>query len=160
MSNKQVEKERVYLAYTSALWSIILKEAKTGTQTGQELGARSWYRGKEDGGLIDLLITTCLACFLIEPRTASPGIAPPTMGWTLPHQSLRRISHSTACSWIYKRHFLHWNSFLSDEFSLCQVEQKLSSTKLNIPHRLISFKADLFSVAWSLKVVESLGHGS
>jgi hypothetical protein len=28
------------------------------------------------------------ASFLVEPRTTSPEVAPPTMGWTLPHQSL------------------------------------------------------------------------
>jgi len=38
------------------------------------------------------LLACCLckssACFLIEPRTSSPGLAPPTMGCALPHQSL------------------------------------------------------------------------
>jgi hypothetical protein len=32
----------------------------------------------------------CSACFLIELRTTSPGMAPPTLGWALPHQSLRK----------------------------------------------------------------------
>jgi hypothetical protein len=35
--------------------------------------------------LTGLLLMTCSACFLIEPMTASPGMAPPTMGWALPH---------------------------------------------------------------------------
>ena len=26
----------------------------------------------------------CSACFLIAPRTTSPGMTPPTMGWALP----------------------------------------------------------------------------
>jgi hypothetical protein len=38
--------------------------------------------------LTGLLPMACSACFLIEPRTTSPGLAPPTMGWALPHQSI------------------------------------------------------------------------
>ena len=36
------------------------------------------------------LIALCglLSLFLMEPRITSPGVAPPTMGWALPHQSL------------------------------------------------------------------------
>jgi hypothetical protein len=30
------------------------------------------------------------ACFLIEPRTSSPGLASHTKGWTLPHQSVMK----------------------------------------------------------------------
>ena len=33
---------------------------------------------------------TFLACFLIETGTTSPGVAPLTMGWAPPHQSLRK----------------------------------------------------------------------
>jgi hypothetical protein len=45
---------------------------------------RSWCRGH--GGV--LLTVACSACFLIEPKTISPGMAPPTMGWELHHWSL------------------------------------------------------------------------
>jgi hypothetical protein len=38
MTKKQVEEERVYSAYTSTLL-LIIKEARTGTQAGQEAGA-------------------------------------------------------------------------------------------------------------------------
>jgi hypothetical protein len=38
MTKKQVEKERVYSAYTSILL-FITKEVRTGTQAGQEAGA-------------------------------------------------------------------------------------------------------------------------
>jgi hypothetical protein len=43
MTKKQVGEERVYLAYTSILL-FITKEARTGTQAGQEAGAeqRPW----------------------------------------------------------------------------------------------------------------------
>jgi hypothetical protein len=40
MTKKQVGEERVYLAYTSILL-FILKEVRTGIQTGQEPGSRS-----------------------------------------------------------------------------------------------------------------------
>jgi hypothetical protein len=38
MTKKQVEEERVYLAYTSILLFITKKEVRTGTQAGQEAG--------------------------------------------------------------------------------------------------------------------------
>jgi hypothetical protein len=65
-----------------------------------------------------------LACFpwlaqLIEPRTTSPGVAPPTMGWALPDWSL--IEKMTY-SWISWGHFLKGGSFLCDNSSLCQVD--------------------------------------
>jgi hypothetical protein len=38
--------------------------------------------------LTGLLLIAGSACFLIEPRTTSSGMAPPTMGWALSHPSL------------------------------------------------------------------------
>jgi hypothetical protein len=35
--------------------------------------------------LTDLLLLVCSVCILKEPRTANPEVAPPTMGWALPH---------------------------------------------------------------------------
>jgi hypothetical protein len=53
------------------------KEVRTGTQAGQEAGADAEAM---EGGmlLIGLLPLACSACFLIEPRTNIPGMAPPT----------------------------------------------------------------------------------
>jgi hypothetical protein len=31
--------------------------------------------------LTGVFLMACSACFLIEPRTTSPGMAPPTMSW-------------------------------------------------------------------------------
>jgi hypothetical protein len=42
-------------------------------------------------------LLACSACFLIEPRTTSPGMAPPTMGSALPHRSLLK---KMLYSWI------------------------------------------------------------
>jgi hypothetical protein len=35
--------------------------------------------------LIGFLPLVCLTCFLIEPRSTSPRMAPPTVGWAFPH---------------------------------------------------------------------------
>jgi hypothetical protein len=78
ITKKQVGKERVYSAYTSTLL-FITKEVRTGTHTGQELGVRSWCRGHRGMLLTGLLPLACWACFLIEPKTTSSGMAPPTM---------------------------------------------------------------------------------
>lgn len=52
----------------------------------QELIQRLWR------ALIpDLLLIACTACS-IKSRTTSPSMEPPTMGWVLPHWSLRKCS--------------------------------------------------------------------
>jgi len=86
------------------------KEVRTGTQTGQEPEGRGWGRGH--GGMLftSLLLMDCSAWFLIDPRTTSPGTAPPRVGWALPHQSL--------CSRILWRNVLNWGSLLSDDSSM------------------------------------------
>jgi hypothetical protein len=72
MTKKQVGEERVYLAYTSILL-FITKEVRTGTQAGQEAGADA--EAMEGCSLL-----ACSACSLIEPKTTSPEMAPPTRG--------------------------------------------------------------------------------
>jgi hypothetical protein len=37
-------------------------------------------------GAAYVLLMACPACFLIVPRTTSPRMASPTVGWTLPYQ--------------------------------------------------------------------------
>ena len=66
------------------------KQWGAGTQAGQEPGGRSWWRSHGTTMLTGLLPMACSVCFLIEPRTTSPGMAPLTMGWALPDQSLRK----------------------------------------------------------------------
>ena len=80
------------------------KEVRTGTQTGQEPGGRSWCRRYEGGLLTVLLLMACSPCFLIEP-----GMAPPT-------------TEKMPYSWISWRDFLNWGSFLCDNSSLYQVD--------------------------------------
>ena len=53
-----------------------------------------------------LLLMACSACFLIEPRTTSPGMAPLTMGWALPYQSImKKIPYSLSYSPTLKEAF-------------------------------------------------------
>jgi hypothetical protein len=54
----------------------------------QESEGRSWCRGHGGVLLAGLLPMACSACFLIEPRTISLGVAPPMMGWVFSCQSL------------------------------------------------------------------------
>lgn len=35
-----------------------------------------------------LLLVSCLVCFPTQPRTTCPRLAPPTVGWAFPHQSV------------------------------------------------------------------------
>jgi hypothetical protein len=51
------------------------------------------------------------------------------MGCALLHKSLiKKTPYRLAYSPIIWEHFLNWGSLLSDDFSLCQVDIKLSST--------------------------------
>jgi hypothetical protein len=54
------------------------KEVRAGTQAGQGAGAD----GRGHGGMLltGLLPLACSACFLIETKTTSPGMAPYAMG--------------------------------------------------------------------------------
>jgi hypothetical protein len=72
MTKKQVWEERVYSAYTFILL-FISKEVRNGTQTGQKAGADA--EGMEGCSLL-----TFSACSLIEHKTTSPEMVPPTRG--------------------------------------------------------------------------------
>lgn len=62
---------------------------------------------------------------------SSPGMAPPTMCWALPHQSLiMKMPYRPACSPILWRHSLTLGSLPPDNFGLCQADIKPSRTIL------------------------------
>jgi hypothetical protein len=64
-----------------------------------------------------------LSLFLIEPRTTCPGVSPPTMGWTCPHQSLIKkmpIGYPTARSFSQDIFSIEAPSSLMT--SLCQKD--------------------------------------
>lgn len=52
------------------------KEGSGEAQVWREPGGRSWGGGCEG------------CCFPVEPSTTCPGVAPPTVGWALPHEPL------------------------------------------------------------------------
>ena len=91
-----------------------LREVRTGTQPGQD---------PEVGADAEAMEGCCLlaysSCFPIEPRTTSPGWY--QIDGSLPHQSLiKKIPYMPVYS--LRRHFLSWVSLLSDDSSLCQVD--------------------------------------
>jgi hypothetical protein len=74
-------------------------------------------------------------------------MAPPTMGWALPHQSLiKTIHYRHAYRRILLKNFLNWDSLLSSDSSLFQVDIKLAST---------STAANTQLTRWSLRKLES-----
>ena len=89
MTKKQSEEERVYSAYTSTLLFII-----KGSQDRNSHRAGTWRQElmQRPGRVLltGLLPLACSACFLIEPRTTSPGMALPTMGPPTLDHSLRK----------------------------------------------------------------------
>jgi len=85
ITKKQVGEERVYPAYTSTLL-FITKGSQD--RNSSRSGSRSCCRGHGGMLLTGLLPLACSACSLIELKTTRPGTAAPTIGWTLPYQSL------------------------------------------------------------------------
>ena len=107
------------------------KEVRTGTQTGQKPGGRSWCRCCEGMLLTGLLRMACSVCSLIESRTSNLLMAPPTMGLALSQPPLIKTTpYRFTFSWILWKHFLNWGSLLSDDSSLCQVDIKVASTNV------------------------------
>ena len=75
-----------------------MKEVWTGTQTEKNRGGRDLWGVLLPG----FLLVVCKACFLIEVRNTSPGIASPTMIWALVHQPLiKKMFYKLAYSSIF-----------------------------------------------------------
>jgi hypothetical protein len=105
-------------------------EVRTGTQTGQGPGGRSWCRGHRGVLLTGLLLVVCSACFLIEPRTTISEVSPPTAAGPFPHQLLiKKIPCRLIC--LHPRH-MELGSLLSDGFSFCHDDIKLASTEMKM----------------------------
>ena len=76
MTKKQVGEERVYSAYTSILL-FITKEARTGTQAGQEAGADAEAM---EGCSLLACSPGLLSLLSYRTKTTSPEMVPPTRG--------------------------------------------------------------------------------
>jgi hypothetical protein len=115
MTKKQVGEERVYSAYTSILL-FITKGSQDWNSSRSE--SRSWCRSHGGMFFAGLLLLACSACSLIEPKTTSPEMVPPTRGpppWSL----IEEMPYS----WISWRHFLNWSSFLCNNSSCVKLTQ-------------------------------------
>jgi hypothetical protein len=78
------------LACTSIL--LFITKRKSGRELKQcRIQAEAGAEAMEGCGLLSLLHMACSACFHLEPRTIIPGIALPTVDWSLP------ISHYKKC---------------------------------------------------------------
>ena len=122
-TNKSNSGKKGYLACILSYHCSSSKELGAGTWR-QELMQRPWRVL-----LTALLHMTWLSCFLTEPRTSSPGMAPPTIDQAVPHQSL--MFYRLACSGVLWRHFLSWGSLLSDDSSLFQVNINAVSSPIS-----------------------------
>ena len=69
------------------IWLLLRRKSGQELKQGRNLEAGADAETME-GAAYWLVPMACSAYILIEPRTASPGMAQCTMGWALPHQSL------------------------------------------------------------------------
>jgi hypothetical protein len=77
MTKKQAGEERIYSAYTSML--LFITKGSQDWNSGRS-GSRSWCRGHGGMFFTGLPHLACSACSLIEPKTTSPEMVPPTRG--------------------------------------------------------------------------------
>jgi hypothetical protein len=117
MTKKQVGEERVYSAYISTL--LFITEGSQEWNSSRS-GSRSWCRGHGEMFFIGLPPLGCSACSLIDPKTTSPEMAPPTRG---PPPSPRSLIEKMPYSWISWKHFPNWNFFLCDNSSCVKLTQ-------------------------------------
>ena len=68
--------------------------------------------------------------YVTQPKMTCPEVAPLTMGYALPQQSLilKKISHRSAYSPIKWKHFLNRGSLFPDDSSDYPVDKYLTST--------------------------------
>jgi hypothetical protein len=85
-----------------------------------------------------LLLLTCSACFLIEPRTSSPVMVPPIIGWALP--SLSWIEKMPYC-WISWKHFSREAPFSAITSACIKLTHETNQYNLVI-------KEHIYSISW------------
>lgn len=127
VQNQVGEKRVYYLSYVStSLYVIKGRKDRNFNRAGM------WREGAsvEDMGRITLY--GLLACFLIKHRITSPGMALPAIIWGLTCQIVnKKIIYKIAYSIILWRHLFSWGFLLSDDFSFCQVDIKITTLVLN-----------------------------
>ena len=116
----------------ASLSLLILKEVRTGTQTGHEFkpGGRSWCRGHGE-----VLLTGLLSLLSIAPRTTSPEVALSITCWANSHPSLiKKVPHRLAYSQSYGGIFSIEGS-LPDNSSMFKVDKKPKQHSLSLQKR-------------------------
>lgn len=117
---------KVFVSLSRPYNSSSSEAVRAGTWTGQECGSRN----------VEAVEKWCLASssweafstrLLKAPRTSSLGVAPPTMGWSLPHPLLRKCPITCLLSILWSQ-FLIWGSLNSDNYSFCQADMKFAGT--------------------------------
>ena len=102
------------------IWLTLLYHCSSLKGCQDKKPGRSKCRGCGGVVLTGLFFMACSACFLIEPRTTRPGVAPPTMAWNLlPQSPIKKMPYRLAYSWILRRHFLDWGFLLSSDSLAC-----------------------------------------
>ena len=121
MTKKQVGEERIYSAYTSILLFIT-----KGSQdwNSNRSGSRSWCRGHGGMFFTGLLPLPCSACSLIESKTTSPEMVPPTRGL-----SPLITNWDNALQLDLMEAFPQLKLLSLWYLQLCQVDTKLASTQ-------------------------------
>jgi hypothetical protein len=66
------------------------REVRQELKQGRQLEAGADAEAVGECCLLACSPMACSFCSLIEPRTTSPEMATPTVGWALPHQSLTK----------------------------------------------------------------------
>lgn len=134
---KQLGKQgRVYLP--SCPDSSPLREAKAGTQIQQEPAGKSWSKGNKEMLPPDLLHMPGSTCFLMLPKTISPGVSALTIVTTqnrlsLCNQSLiKNISCRLTDNPVLHRQFLSWSSLLSGDSNLHGIALKSQRGQIHI----------------------------
>jgi hypothetical protein len=82
------KKRFIWLTYHSPS-----RETKAGTKTGQDPGGRSMIQRPWTSAAYWLPPPDLLSLLFTELRTTSSGMAPLTMDWALPHQSIIKKMH-------------------------------------------------------------------
>lgn len=97
----------------------MLRKVKAGT-----------IESRSRGGILlaDLLTDSCLASFLIRPRTNGLGMASPAAGWVLLFQVVMKTTPSPTDTYTLKNMLTNPGGFsveasISDDCRLCQVDK-------------------------------------
>jgi hypothetical protein len=96
---KQLGEKMIYLAIN--FHSTVHHQRKSGQEPKQ---GRNLEAGAEAEAMEGCCLLVCSNCFLMELRSTSPGMAPPTMGWAILQKSLIKKMPYSRILW---RHFLH-----------------------------------------------------